>query len=205
MRQSTCITRIWCAFVWVAVLAGTGGPSAADPLLGIEYDITGGTFSNTATGGPVTGAVVEITLPGISTSTPVYCVASCGTIYILLTGPNGTLDFNYAPLHFLSVTANQVVASFTYTYQDTYNWHTTGILNHPATGKTYGTGHITGTTLTFPSSPYTFSMPFQFGNEVRLLPEPSSLSALAAGVVLLGLVGALGARAHGARRLKPLR
>jgi hypothetical protein len=135
----------------------------------------------------------------------VYCVASCGTIYVLFTGPNGTIDFNYAPLHYLNVTANQAIASFTYTYQDTYDWHTTGILNYPATGKTYGTGHITGTTVTFPSSPYTFSMPFQFGKEVRLLPEPSSRSALAAGVVLLGLIGALGARAHRAFRLKPPR
>jgi hypothetical protein len=205
VRQSTCITRICCAFVWAAVLAGTSGPSAADPLLGINYTITGGSFPAGGFGGPIRGAVVEITLPGISTSTPVYCVASCGTIYILLTGPNGTIDFNYASLHYLNVTANQAIASFTHTYQDTYNWHTTGILNYPATGKTYGTGQITGTTVTFPSSPYTFSMPFQFGNEVRLLPEPSSRSALAAGVVLLGLIGALGARAHGARRLKPRR
>ncbi len=65
-------------------------------------------------------------------------------------------------------------------------------MNYPATGKTYGTGHITGTTLT--SGTFTFSIPFQFGNEVRLLPEPSSRSALAAGVVLLGLMGAFGAR-----------
>jgi hypothetical protein len=205
MRLSTSLIWICCAFVWAAVLTGTSGPSAADPLLGINYDITGGTFSDGGLGGPITGAVVEITLPGKSTSTPVYCVASCGTIYVLLTGPNGTIDFNYAPLVFLSVTPNQAVASFTYTYQDTYNWHTTGILNYPATGKTYGTGQITGTTLTFPSSPYTFSMPFQFGNEVRLLPEPSSRSALAAGVVLLGLIGALGARAQKTCRLKPPR
>jgi hypothetical protein len=172
-------------------------------LLGINYDITGGTFPAGGFGGPITGAVVEITLPGISTSTPVYCVASCGTIYILLSGPNGEFFFNYAPLHFLSVTANQAVASFTYTFQDTYNWHTTGILNYPATGKTYGTGQITGETLTFPLSPYTFSIPFQFGNEVRRLPEPSSRSALAAGVVLLGLIGSFGARARRARRLNP--
>jgi hypothetical protein len=169
-------------------------------LLGITYDITGGTYPTSGLGGPITGAVVEITLPGNSTSTPVYCVASCGTIYILLTGPNGTIPFNYAPLHFLSVTPNQVVASFTYTYQTDYNWHSTGILNHPATGKTYGTGNITGTTTTFRS--YTFSMPFQFGNEVRLLPEPASRSALAAGVVVLGLIGAFGARAHRACQLK---
>ena len=205
MRQSTAISRICCAFVWAAVLTGTSGPSAADPLLGINYDITGGTFPvGGDIGGPITGAVAEITLPGISTSTPVYCVASCGTIYILLTGPNGTIAFNYAPLHFLSVTANQAVASFTYTFQDTYNWHTTGILNYPATGKTYGTGQITGTTLSFPpSSASTFSIPFQFGNEVRRLPEPSSRSALAAGVVLLGLIGSFGARARRARRLNP--
>jgi hypothetical protein len=205
MRRSTGIKRIGCAFIWAAALAGISGSSAADPLLGINYDITGGSFSTGGFGGPITGAVAEITLPGISTSTPVYCVASCGTIYILLTGPNGTLDFNYAPLVFLSVTPNRAIASFTYTYQDTYNWHSTGILNYPATGKTYGTGHITGTTLTFPSSPYTFSMPFQFGNEVRLLPEPSSRSSLAAGVVLLGLIGTFGARVHRACRLKPPR
>jgi hypothetical protein len=193
-------------FVWAAVLTGTGGPSAADPLLGINYDVTGGSFENTLKGGPITGAVVEITLPGISTSTPVFCVASCGTIYILLSGPNGVFSFNYAPLVFLSVTPNQAVAEFTFTYQDTFNWHSTGILNYPATGKTYGTGHITGTTVTFPpSSAYTFSIPFQFGNEVRLLPEPSSRSALAAGVVLLGLIGASGARAHRVRRLNPPR
>jgi hypothetical protein len=192
-----------CAVVWVAVITGTGDPSAADPLLGINYDITGGTFPANGLGGPITGAVVEITLAGNSTSTPVYCVASCGTIYILLTGPNGTIPISYAPLHFLSVTPNQAVASFTYTYQTNYNWHTTGILNYPATGKTYGTGQITGTTLTLGT--YSFSMPFQFGNEVRLLPEPSSLSALATGVVLLGLIGALGARAHRAFRLKSLR
>lgn len=201
MRRSMGIARICCAFVWAAVLIGASGPSAADPLLGINYDITGGSFPDSGTiSGPITGAVVEITLPGISTSTPVYCVASCGTIYILLTGPNGTIPFNYAPLHFLSVTPNQAIASFTYTYQTNYNWHSTGILNYPATGKTYGTGHITGTTLTLGT--YTFSIPFQFGNEVRLLPEPSSRSALAAGVVLLGLIGAFGARAHRARRLK---
>jgi hypothetical protein len=127
----------------------------------------------------------------------VYCIASCGTIYILLTGPNGTIPLNYAPLNFLSVTPNQAVASYSYTYQTTYNWQTTGILNHPATGKTYGTGHITGTTLTFGT--FTFSIPFQFGNEVRLLPEPSSRSALAARGGLLGLIGAFGARARRAR------
>jgi hypothetical protein len=203
MRQFTGITRICCAFVWAAVITGTGGPSAADPLLGITYDITGGTFPNTGFGGPITGAVVEITLPGNSTSTPVYCVASCGTIYILLTGPNGTIPFNYAPLHFLSVTPNQAIASFTYTYQTAYNWQSIGILNYPATGKTYGTGHITGTTLTLGT--YSFSMPFQFGNEVRLLPEPSSRSALAAGVVLLGVIGAFGTRVHRAFQLKSLR
>jgi hypothetical protein len=190
-------------FAWVAVLAGTSGPSVADPLLGISYDITGGAFSDGGFGGPITGAVIEITLPGTSTSTPVHCMANCGTIYILFTGPNGTIPINYAPLVFLSVTPNQMIASFTYTYQDTYNWHSTGILNHPATGKTYGTGHLTGTTVTFGS--YSFSMPFQFGNEVRLLPEPSSQSALAAGVVLLGLIGAFGARAQRACRLKPSR
>jgi hypothetical protein len=204
MRQATGIKQICCAFVWAAVLTGTSGVSTAAPLLGINYDITGGTFPVGGNiGGPITGAVVEITLPGISTSTPVFCETSCGTIYILLTGPNGTLDFNYAPLVFLSVTPNQAVASFTYTYQDTYRWHSTGILNYPATGKTYGTGHISGTTTTFGS--YSFSMPFQFGNEVRLLPEPASRSALAAGVLLLGLIGALGARAHTAFRLKPPR
>ena len=95
-------------------------------------------------------------------------------------------------MKFLSVTPNQAVASFTYTYQTVYSWQTTGILNYPATGKTYGTGHITGTTLTVGT--FTFSIPFQFGNEVRLLPEPSSHSALTAGVVLLGLMGAFGAR-----------
>jgi hypothetical protein len=197
--------RVWvgCAFAWAAVLAGTSGPSAADPLLGINYDITGGTFSDGGIGGPITGAVVEITLPGTSTSTPVYCMSSCGTIYILFTGPNGTIPINYAPLAFLSVTPNQMIASFTYTYQDTYNWHSTGILNYPATGKAYGTGHLTGTTTTFGS--YSFSIPFQFGNEVRLLPEPSSQGALAAGVVLLGLIGAIGARAQRACRLKPSR
>ena len=199
MRQSTCLTRICCAFVWAAVLTGTSGPSAAAPLLGINYDITGGSFPDSGFGGPITGAVVEITLPGNSTSTPVYCVASCGNIYILLTGPNGTIPFNYAPLNFLSVTPNQAVASFTYTYKTEYNWETLGILNYPATGKAYGTGHISGTTLTFGS--YNFSMPFQFGNEVRLLPEPSSHSALAAGAMLLGLIGAFSARAHRACRL----
>jgi hypothetical protein len=203
MHLSTSITRICCALVWAAVLTGTAGPSAADPLLGITYDVTGGTFPNSGLGGPITGAVVEITLPGNSTSTPVYCVASCGTIYILLTGPNGTIPFSYVPLNFLSVTPNQAIASFTYTYQTAYNWHSTGILNYPATGKTYGTGHITGTTLTLGT--YSFSMPFQFGNEVRLLPEPSSRSALAAGVVLLGVIGAFGTRAHRALRLKSLR
>ena len=203
MRISTGRVRVCCVFAWAAVLTGTSGPSAADPLLGIEYDITGGSFPAGGFGGPITGAVIEITLPGNSTSSPVYCTANCGTIYILFTGPNGTIPINYAPLAFLSVTPNKMIASFTYTYQDTYNWHSTGILNHPATGKTYGTGHLTGTTLTFGS--YSFSMPFQFGNEVRLLPEPSSRSALAAGVVLLGLIGALGARAHRPCRLKPAR
>ncbi len=197
MRLSTGTTGICCALVGAAVLIGASRPAAADALLGITYDVTSGTFPASGVGGPITGAVVEITLPGTSTSTPVYCVASCGTIYILLTGPNGTIPFNYAPLKFLSVTPNQAVASFTYTYQTDYNWHSTGILNHPATGKTYGTGHITGTTLTFGT--FTFSMPFQFGNEVRLLPEPSSRSALAAGGVLLGLMGALGARVARAR------
>jgi hypothetical protein len=200
MRLSTGFTRICCAFVWAAAVTGTGGPSAADPLLGIEYDITGGSFPASGFGGPITGAFVEITLPGISTSTPVYCVADCGTIYILLTGPNGTISISYAPLRYLRVTPDQAIASFTYTYQADYNWHSTGILNYPATGKTFGTGHITGTTTTFGS--YSFSIPFQFGNEVRLLPEPSSRSALAAGVVILGLIGAFGARAHGSRRLK---
>ncbi len=203
MRLSTGFTRICCAFVWAAVLAGTSGPSAADPLLGINYDITGGSFPDSGFGGPITGAIVEITLPGISTSTPVYCVASCGTIYILLTGPNGTIPINYAPLQYLRVTPNQAIASFTYTYQTDYNWHSIGILNHPASGKAYGTGHITGITTTFGS--YSFSIPFQFGNEVRLLPEPSSRSALAAGVALLGLTGAFGARAHRASRRKPSR
>jgi hypothetical protein len=203
MRQSTGFTRICYGFVLAAALAGTSGPSAADPLLGINYDITGGIFPDSGFGGPITGAVVEITLPGISTSTPVNCVASCGNIYILLTGPNGTIPFNYAPLNFLNVTPNGVVASFTYTYQTDYNWETLAILNYPATGKTHGTGQITGTTTTFRS--YSFSMPFQFGNEVRLLPEPSSRSALAAGVALLGLIGAFGARAHRACRPKPPR
>jgi hypothetical protein len=202
MRQSaqTCCALIGCASVWAALLIGASGPSAADPLLGITYDITSGTFpAGGNIGGPITGAVVEITLPGTSTSTPVYCVASCGTIYVLLTGPNGAISFSYAPLTFLSVTPNQVAAIFTDTYQTRYNWHSTGILNYPATGKAYGTGHISGTTLTFGS--YSFSMPFQFGNEVRLLPEPSSHSALAAGAMLLGLMGAFSARAHRARRL----
>jgi hypothetical protein len=202
MRLSTGISRICCALVWAAALAGTSGLAGADPLLSITYDITGGTFPDSGFGGPITGAVVEITLPGNSTSTPVYCVASCGTIYILLTGPNGTIPVNCAPLNFLSVAPNQAIASFTYTYQTAYNWHSTGILNYPATGKTYGTGHITGTTLTLGT--YSFSMPFQFGNEVRLLPEPPSRSALAAGVVLLGVIGAFGARAHRAFRLKSL-
>jgi hypothetical protein len=203
MRISAGRVRVCCVFAWAAVLAGTSGPSAADPLLGISYDITGGTFSDGGLGGPITGAVIEISLPGNSTSSPVYCTANCGTIYILFTGPNGTIPINYAPLAFLSVTPNKMIASFTYTYQDTYNWHSTGILNHPATGKTYGTGHLTGTTVSFGS--YSFSMPFQFGNEVRLLPEPSPRSALAAGVVLLGLIGAFGARAQRACRLKPSR
>jgi hypothetical protein len=197
MRLSTGTRGICCAFVGAVVLIGTSRPAAADALLSITYDITGGTFPDGGFGGPVTGAVVEITLPGISTSTPVYCVVSCGTIYILLTGPNGTIPFNYAPLNFLSVTPNQAIASFTYTYQNIYAWHTTGILNYPATGKTYGTGHITGTTLTFGT--FTISIPFQFGNEVRLLPEPTSQSAFIAGSVLLGLIGACSARAHRAR------
>jgi hypothetical protein len=199
VRLSTDISLICCAFVWVSVLTGISVPSAAAPLLGINYDITGGSFPASGFGGPITGAVVEITLPGISTSTPVYCVSDCGTIYILLTGPNGTIPINYAPLIFLSVTPNQAIASFTYTYQDTYNWHSLGILNYPASGKSFGTGHISGTTTTFGS--YSFSIPFQFGNEVRLLPEPSSRSALAAGVALVGLIGAFGARAHRASRL----
>jgi len=197
MRLPIRATGICCAFVGAAVLIGAGRPAAADALLGITYDITSGTFPDSGFGGPITGAVVEITLPGTSTSTPVYCVASCGTVYVLLTGPNGTIPFNYAPLTFLSVTPSQVAALFTYTYQNIYSWHTTGILNYPATGKTYGTGHITGTTLTFGT--FTISIPFQFGNEVRLLPEPSSQSALAAGAVLLVLIGAFGARARRAR------
>jgi hypothetical protein len=189
---------IGCVFVWAVVLIGASGPSAADPLLGIDYDVTSGTFPDSGFGGPITGAVVEITLPGTSTSTPVYCLSNCGTIYVLLTGPYGTIPFSYAPLTFLSVTPSQVAAIFTATYRTAYSWHTTGILNYPATGKTYGTGHITGTTLTYGT--FTFSIPFQFGNEVRLLPEPSAPSALAAGVVLLGLIGAFGARARSARR-----
>ena len=201
MRQSarTCRAFIGCASVWAALLIGASGPSAADPLLGITYDITSGTFPANGFGGPITGAVAEITLPGTSTSTPVYCVASCGTVYVLLSGPNGALFFSYAPLNFLSVTSNQVAAIFTYTYQTDYNWQSTGILNYPAVGKTYGTGYISGTTTTFRS--YSFSIPFQFGNEVRLLPEPSSHSALAAGAILLGLIGAFSARAHRVCRL----
>jgi hypothetical protein len=99
----------------------------------------------------------------------------------------------------LKVTPNHVAAIFSYTYQTDYNWHSIGILNYPGSGKSFGTGFISGSTQTFRS--YTFSMPIQFGNEVRLLPEPSSHSALAAGVVLLGLIGAFGAGANRVRRL----
>jgi len=196
---------ICCAFVGTAVLIAASGPSAADPLLSISYDVTGGNFPETGFGGPITGANMVITLPGSSTSSPVACSSSCGTIDILLTGPNGTFPFNSAPLKTLNVTASIVGALFTYMYYNSlngYQYQTTGKLNYPVSavmGTSPGIGQITGFTTTFAGAFFVFSMPIEFGNEIRLLPEPSFNTGLAAGALLLGLIGTFSARARSAR------
>ena len=116
---------------------------------------------------------------------------SCGSAQVTLLGPSGTFFGSVATLVSAYITAISALG---------YGTSGVGISDGTA-GTLYSLffwnyagsfGFVAGNISTPLGSPYPFSHYFTLGNEVRMMPEPSSgMSLLGAG---LGLAGVLGAR-----------
>jgi hypothetical protein len=219
MRHLAVLSILAVSFT-VLVLAG---PASAAPITQVKYTVTGGSFGGPLAGalatGPVLGGSVTVTLPsGVSTPPTWSCFNSsggCGNAAVVLTGPSGYIKASGLPVawgfltpgfaSFSHQTGTGMIASMLSGVLPPGLAATVSVWNIFANAGA-GSGHFNGTFVPGPN-PYSWvGTPvhtFTVGNEVRVIPEPSTVSLFALSLGFLGLTGA--GRRLATRRWRPRR
>ena len=202
MRHLTVLSILAASFT-VVVLAR---PASAATITQVKYAVTGGSFGGPLAAGPVLGGSVTVTLPsGVSTPPSWSCFNSsggCGSVAVVLTGPSGYIKASALPVawgfltpgfaSFSHQSGTGMIASMFSGALAPGSAATVKVWNIVATAGA-GAGKL-NTTFVPGTQPYSWvGTPvhsFTVGNEVRVIPEPSTVSLLALSLGLLGLTGA---------------